>query len=73
VVGPSKHQTNIHTHVCNEVMLVWGSLRLAQLPLYSQNPEQNCTVQDKDTLHKEEGERGKTETESKETQKHITI
>jgi len=54
-------------------MLVWGSLRLAQLPLYSQNPEQNCTVQDKDTLHKEEGERGKTETESKETQKHITI
>ena len=33
----------------------------------SQIQEQNCTVQDKDTLHKEEGEKGKTETESKDT------
>jgi len=35
--------------------------------LESQNPEQN-TVQDKYILHKEEGEKQKTETESKETQ-----
>jgi len=33
VVGPSK-QANIHTHGCNEVTLVWGSLRLA--PITSQ-------------------------------------
>ena len=24
-------QANIHTHVCNEIMLVWGSLRLAPI------------------------------------------
>jgi len=30
VVGPSKH-TYIHTHVRNEVTLVWGSLRLAPI------------------------------------------
>jgi len=30
VVGPSK-QANIHTHGCNEVTLVWGSLRLAPI------------------------------------------
>ena len=35
--------------------------------LESQNPEQN-TVQDKYILHKEEGEKQKTETKSKETQ-----
>jgi len=36
VVGPSKQaskQANIHTHGCNEVMLVWGSLRLAPMKL----------------------------------------
>ena len=34
VVGPSKQaskQANIHTHGCNEVTLVWGSLRLAPI------------------------------------------
>jgi len=31
VSGRSKHQANIHTHRCNEVMLVWGSLRLAPI------------------------------------------
>jgi len=38
VVGPSKQankqaskQANIHTHECNEVTLVWGSLRLAPI------------------------------------------
>jgi len=34
VVGPSKQaskQANIHTHECNEVMLVWGSLKLAPI------------------------------------------
>ena len=30
-VQASKHQTNIHTHGCNEVTLVWGSLRLAPI------------------------------------------
>ena len=30
MVGPSKH-TYIHTHVHNEVTLVWGSLRLAPI------------------------------------------
>ena len=32
MVGPSKQankQASIHTHECNEVTLVWGSLRLA--------------------------------------------
>jgi len=32
VVGPNKQaskQANIHMHRCNEVTLVWGSLRLA--------------------------------------------
>ena len=34
MVGPSKqssNQANIHTHVRNEVTLVWGSLRLAPI------------------------------------------
>jgi len=35
-----------------------------------QRAEQNCTIQGKDILHKE-GEKGKTETESKETQNTI--
>ena len=34
VSGRSK-QANIHTHVCNEVMLVRGSLRLAPTMLYA--------------------------------------
>jgi len=32
-VQASKHQANIHTYMCNEVTLVWGSLRLA--PIYN--------------------------------------
>jgi len=32
VHDPSK-QANIHTHGCNEVTLVWGSLRLAPMKL----------------------------------------
>ena len=36
VSGQSK-QANIHTHVCNEVTLVWGSLRLAPLTCYLGN------------------------------------
>ena len=27
----ANRQTDIHTHVCNAVMLVWGSLRLAPI------------------------------------------
>jgi len=29
-------QANIHTHGCNEVTLVWGSLRLAPITLKQQ-------------------------------------
>ena len=37
-------QANIHTHVCNEVTLVWGSLRLAPIicfPLIQLNREKS--------------------------------
>jgi len=37
IYGKWSVQANIHTHECNEVMLVWGSLRLAPIigqPLY---------------------------------------
>ena len=31
IYGKWSVQANIHTHGCNEVMLVWGSLRLAPI------------------------------------------
>ena len=39
----SKH-TSIHTHVCNEVTLVWGSLRLAPIKLSNLVTEQDASV-----------------------------
>ena len=53
MVGPSKQasqQANIHTHGCNEVTLVWGSLRLALIMIV------NCSIQ----IHKNKEVRMKT-------------
>ena len=37
-------QANIHTHVCNEVTLVWGSLRLAPTSFFTCNVVENIAA-----------------------------